>query len=73
MDRLRRYAAGRDADIRTSHRVTAVTADGDGYAVRTPAQTLHARIVISATVGRRGRWSGCHTGLWYIVMDLSGA
>ena len=48
---LRRYATGLDADIRTSHQVTAVTADGDGYAVHTGDQTLHAPIVVSATGG----------------------
>ncbi|WP_432855407.1 flavin-containing monooxygenase [Amycolatopsis sp. CA-161197] len=52
VDYLRRYAARLDADIRTHHRVTTVTHDGDGFTVRTAhGATFAAPAVIAATGG----------------------
>ncbi|MFJ8815187.1 flavin-containing monooxygenase [Amycolatopsis thermoflava] len=50
IDYLRRYAAALDADIRTGHRVTAVTRPGGEFLVSTEAgEELAAPIVIAAT------------------------
>lgn len=50
VDYLRTYAKSLDADIRTGHRVTGVTYDGENFTVRVPGEaTLSAPIVIAAT------------------------
>ncbi|RPF20928.1 flavin-containing monooxygenase [Myceligenerans xiligouense] len=50
VDYLRTYAKTLDADLRTGHHVTAVTHDGNGFAVQVEGEKpLHAPIVIAAT------------------------
>ena len=50
VDYLRTFAKGLDADIRTGHRVTAVTHDGDQFTAQVQGeQPLSAPIVIAAT------------------------
>ncbi|MBQ0926641.1 flavin-containing monooxygenase [Saccharopolyspora endophytica] len=52
VDYLRRYARSLDADIRTHHRVSAVTADNGTYTVHTEhGDTLHTGLLIAATGG----------------------
>lgn len=52
VDYLRRYAAGLHADIRTDHRVDAVTGHTNGFAVHVHnGRTFNAHIVIAATGG----------------------
>ena len=54
IDYLTRYATRLDADIRTHHRVTSVTTQGQGFAIHTTDnQVLTAPIVIAATGGWR--------------------
>ncbi|GAA4687788.1 putative flavoprotein involved in K+ transport [Promicromonospora umidemergens] len=50
VDYLRTFAKSLDADIRTGHRVTAITHDGDRFTTQVPdEQPLSAPIVIAAT------------------------
>ncbi|HZG89228.1 MAG TPA: NAD(P)-binding domain-containing protein [Pseudonocardia sp.] len=51
IDYLRRYAATLDADIRTDQRVTEVRADGEGFTVTTPSQSLSTPLLIAASGG----------------------
>ncbi|MDS0137541.1 MULTISPECIES: NAD(P)-binding domain-containing protein [unclassified Amycolatopsis] len=52
VDYLRNYAAHLDVDIRTRHRVTAVTRDGGGFTAHATGETaVRAPVLIAATGG----------------------